>query len=599
MTTLNNSNFSPNNTVDKSAELRHLKWWEVQQLERQGCSASCWEKILVGDVDLNLIRNVEFIGTNTIESLKASRRGDCMIANLIAEECRFGAEVRVRNIGGGMHGVCVGDGATVENVARISIEPEAQCGQGVSVAVLDETGSRPVSIYAGMSSQSAALTARMPHLNEDVFIPQTEEHLDRHPLPSGIGAGAVVRDCGPLENVSIGRETRVEGAAALRNGAIINNAAPGRALAYVGTRVDAENFIIEDGRVDSGAIIRNCYIGQGATVEKGFTAHDSLIFANTQFENGEACAVFAGPYTVSMHKGSLLIGCQTSFMNAGSSTNQSNHMYKLGPVHWGLLERGVKTSSNSYLMLGARIGAFSLLMGDHKTHPDSSEFPFSYLFGDARGATVVVPAVMLRSCGLLRDEKKWPTRDRRLKRRLPLLDRVCFEVLNPSTIARILTARATITQLLKREADDDLYLRYKGMKISRASLERAKKLYALAIYKYLDGKLIDTPLPEIAEEDLETTAADWVDLAGQLMPRRIMEEALKAESIEERERIFTNAFERYDELEREWISAAIPSEWFAHPELIKRGAEEFDAIVEEDRTSYREELDAEQQMLKL
>ena len=137
------------------------------------------------------------------------------------------------------------------------------------------------------------------------------------------------------------------------NGAVINNAAPGKCFAYVGSGVDADNFIIEDGKVSSGCIIRNCYIGQGAELEKGFTAHDSLFFANCSFENGEACAVLAGPYTVSMHKGTLLIGCQTAFMNAGSSTNQSNHMYKLGPVHWGVLERGVKTSSGAYIMFGA------------------------------------------------------------------------------------------------------------------------------------------------------------------------------------------------------------------------------------------------------
>lgn len=82
-------------------------------------------------------------------------------------------------------------------------------------------------------------------------------------------------------------------------------------------------------------------------------------------------------------------------------------MYKARSRALGLLERGVKTSSGSYLMLGAKIGAFSLLMGQHKTHPDSSQFPFSYLFGDDRGATVVVPGAMLRSCGLMRDEKKW------------------------------------------------------------------------------------------------------------------------------------------------------------------------------------------------
>ena len=40
-------------------------------------------------------------------------------------------------------------------------------------------------------------------------------------------------------------------------------------------------------------------------------------------------------------------------------------------------------------VMGSEPFAFSLLMGQHKTHPDSSQFPFSYLFGDDRGATVV------------------------------------------------------------------------------------------------------------------------------------------------------------------------------------------------------------------
>lgn len=570
---------------------------EIRQLEHQGCRCADWSLLSIGEVDLNLIHDVEFIGSNTIEALDASRWPGCGLSSMRAEECVFGPGVSVRNISGRLLGCRIEEGAEIENVARIEYEPEASCGEGLQVDVLDETGSRPVKIYSGLSAQSAYLMARYPHLFEEIFSPQTDAFIEQRGKTPGIGKNAVVRDCGPLINVSVGAEVRIEGARNLRNGSVVNNAAHGRAYAYVGSGVDAEGFIIEDGCVESGAIIRNCYIGQGVTIGKGFTAHDSLFFANSQLENGEACALFAGPYTVSMHKSTLLIGCQTSFMNAGSATNQSNHMYKLGPVHWGVLERGVKTSSNSYLMLGARIGAFSLLMGDHKTHPDSSEFPFSYLFGDARGATVVVPAMMLRSCGLLRDEKKWPTRDKRQKRRMPLHDRVCFEVLNPATVSRILTALTTIKALLKREADDDLYLRYKGMKISRASLERASKLYTLAIYKYLHGKPGLNELPAMSVEEAEQLSGLWEDVAGQLMPHSIVEEAIAAESVEKREAIFSQAFESYAELEKEWISAALPSEMLIDPEAIERGAHDFDQIVEEDRRSYREELDAEQQML--
>lgn len=554
---------------------------------------------MVGNVDLALIRDVDFIGFNTIDALDSEKWPGCGLRSLTAEECEFGSGVRVRNVAGRLLRCKVGDRAIIENTARIEYEPEAQCGVGISVNVLDETGSRPVKIYPGITAQSAALMARFPRVAEETLLPQTEHYLEDKTLTCGVGEDSVVRDCGAIINVHIGRDITVSGARALSNGAIINNAASTRGMAYVGSGVDADGFIIEDGRVDSGVILRNCYVGQGAIIEKGYTAHDSLFFANSSLENGESCALFAGPYTVSMHKGSLLIGCQTSFMNAGSSTNQSNHMYKLGPVHWGELERGVKTSSNSYLMLGARIGAFSLLMGSHKTHPDSTDFPFSYLFGDAQGATVVVPAMMLRSCGLLRDEKKWPTRDRRLKRQLPLHDRIIFEVLNPATVNRILTALDTIAELLQRPADDDRYLRYKGMKISRASLERAKHLYTLAIYKYLDGKLNDTPLPTFTVGEAEERNVEWVDLAGQLMPRPTLEAALNAETVEDREKILTDAYERYAETEREWIAAIIPDEWLADREAIRSGAENFDKIVEEDRNSYRENLDAEEQMLRL
>lgn len=577
-----------------------LRWWEIQQLERQGCTATSWEEVTIDhECDLKLIKNVDFIGKNHIGILDSGKYPGSMLKNLTAEECCFGNGVRVCNVSGILKNVTIGDEAVIENVGRIEFEPEALCGIGLTVSVLDETGSRPVVLYPGLTAQSAAIMAREPRIAEEKIIPQVYAHCEEITTPGKIGEKAEIKDCGSLFNVAVGNEVKIHGARRLANGSIINNAAPGRALAFVGSGVDADGFIIEDGIVDAGVLLRNVYVGQGAQLEKGFTAHDSLFFANSSMENGEACALFGGPYTVSMHKGSLLIGCQTSFMNAGSSTNQSNHMYKLGPVHWGVLERGVKTSSNSYLMLGANIGAFSLLMGQHKTHPNSTEFPFSYLFGDAQGATVVVPAVMLRSCGLLRDEMKWPTRDRRQKRKLPLHDRIIFEVLTPYTVGRMMEALQTIEELLKLPADDDRFIRYKGMKISRASLERAKKLYTVAIYKYLHNKLEDDKFPKAAEERPELTEEHWVDLAGLVMPRYVLQEAIEAESVEQREAIFDKYYEDYEAIEKEWIASRFGEEWRKSPEELRLLAAEFDHIVETDRANYLESLQAETDMLKL
>ncbi len=546
---------------------------QIEVLERQGCSADDWTLIRFSpDVDLRKIRNVVFGGEVTVEG---------------------GA--RLLNIPGGLHNCRIGADAVVENVARVDFEEEAPCGVGISIAALDETGSRPVRAYPGLSSQVATLMARVPNWLESRLSATIQEFLDTRIPPHEIGDRAVVRDCGALRNVSVGKEVKIEGASRLVNGSIFNNAAPGKGMAYVGSGVDAENFIIEDAKVDSGVVLRNCYVGQGVQIEKGFTAHDSLFFANCTFENGEACALLAGPYSVSMHKGSLLIGCQTSFMNAGSSTNQSNHMYKLGPVHWGVLERGVKTSSGAYIMLGAKIGAFSMIMGQHKTHPDSSEFPFSYLFGDERGATVVVPGAMLRSCGLMRDEKKWPSRDRRQRRKMHLNDRIIFGVLNPYTVDSMLNAIDVISELLSHPADDDLFVRYKGMKFTRAALERAKFLYTAAIYKYLSIVLPEGKFPESDSKAPE----EWVDLGGQIIPRSTLTKALATDSIEETEAILEAAYENYAQLERQWIARRFGENWRKKAGIIPAGAEQFDTLVEDDRTEYLESLARETKMLSL
>lgn len=576
---------------NRGAVGRHLAPAETGLLESQGCRCADWSRILVTDsTDLHRILNVEFQGDVSIGILQSP----CELRDARISDSNIGNDVTIRYVPRGIEGAIIGDRVRIENTACIWFETEAPCGVGTNVDVLDETGGRPVTIYPGLSAQIACLMTREPRWAEEHLKPSLQEFLDSRYVAPGIGEDAIITDCGPLLNVSVGREVRVEGARRLHNGCILNNAAKGRCLAYMGAGVDAENFIIEDGVADSGAILRNCYVGQGASLEKGFSAHDSLFFSNCSMENGEACALFAGPYSVSMHKSSLLIGCQTSFLNAGSASNQSNHMYKLGPVHWGVLERGVKTSSNSYLMLGADIGAFSLLMGSHKTHPDSTQFPFSYLFGDERGATVVVPGAMLRSCGLMRDEKKWPTRDRRLKRKLPMHDRITFEVLNPYTVDRMLEALDTIRELLARPADDDLYIRYRGMKFSRAALERAQKLYTLAIYKYLHERTAG----KIPDSDGEE-AGKWVDLSGQLISRQLLDELLRKESVEEIEQLLNESHSRYKEEELAWIGRRFGENWRNLGGEYEAGAAEFDRIVESDREEYLDMLAAENAMLSL
>ena len=109
-------------------------------------------------------------------------------------------------------------------------------------------------------------------------------------------------------------------------------------------------------------------------------------------------------------------------------------MYKLGPIHQGILERGAKTTSDSYILWPAKIGAFSLVMGRHVNNLDTTDLPFSYLI-EQQGSTYIVPGVNLKSVGTIRDVKKWPERD---KRKDPhRLDYINFNHLSPYTVQKM------------------------------------------------------------------------------------------------------------------------------------------------------------------
>ena len=534
-----------------------------------------------------MVRSTRFVGDVKIGMLQADSGHDEGIYNAMIKDCVIGDHVYISGVAGRLEGLTIDDEACIENVGRIIAEPEADFGVGTAVSVLDETGSRPVYIFPGLTAQLAVLMAHRPAWTEETFLPMLEDLRENAPRKPVIGKGAKVLDTRYIFNVRIGAGVNVHGASYLKNGTILSNGIYDHSLTIVGNDVDAEDFIVEDAHVDSGTLLRRCYVGQGAELEKRFTAHDSLFFANSSMENGEACAIIAGPYTVSMHKSSLLIGGEYSFFNAGSGTNSSNHKYKLGPVHWGIMQRGVKTASSSYIMWGGRIGAFSLLMGAHKSHPDTAAFPFSYLFGQADGSTLVMPGLMLKSCGLMRDELKWPKRDRRIKGRVPLRDNVHFEVLNPITVGAMIEALNILESLKHEDVNANGMVKYKNVYLRKKDLERGIEFYTLAIAKYVFGKLKKaqqsgmTMLPKEVE---------WKDLGGQIMPSDTIEKAMQADTPAEIIEAFDDAYAEFDELELGWIQNILDQPLKEAIGKAENAAARLDALVEKDRKDYLQTL---------
>ena len=263
----------------------------------------------------------------------------------------------------------------------------------------------------------------------------------------------------------------------------------------------------------------------GENVGHGYSASESLFFSNCQGENGEACSLFAGPYTVTHHKSTLLIAGMFSFMNAGSGSNQSNHMYKLGPIHQGILERGAKTTSDSYILWPAKIGAFSLVMGRHVNNLDTTDLPFSYLI-EQQGSTYIVPGVNLKSVGTIRDVKKWPERD---KRKDPhRLDYINFNHLSPYTVQKMFAGIEILERLKEASGHRADNYCYKKATIRNAALFKGIKYYQTAIVKFLGNSLIsrmqnadistDEGLRRALRKDTSVGMGQWVDISGLIAP---------------------------------------------------------------------------------
>ena len=338
-----------------------------------------------------------------------------------------------------------------------------------------------------------------------------------------------IRNTRYLNGVRIGDYALISGVNRLRNGTVHSNEA---APAQIGHGVIADNFIICSGsHLTDNATFTRCFIGQACHFGHGYSASDSLFFSNCQGENGEACSIFAGPFTVTHHKSTLLIAGNFSFMNAGSGSNQSNHMYKLGPIHQGILERGAKTSSDSYILWPSRVGAFSLVMGRHVNHSDTTWLPFSYLI-EQQNTTYLVPGVNLRSVGTIRDAQKWPKRDAR--KDPDRLDCINYNLLSPYTIQKMFKGIQLLKNLQHSSGElSDVYS-YHSAKIRNSSLRKGLDLYRIAITKFLGNSIIkkledlpagasDEAIREALKPELPDGRGKWTDLSGLIAPKELVD----------------------------------------------------------------------------
>lgn len=513
---------------------RLLTGEEIEILEKHNCRADNWSDIAVAEnFKPDYVSNAEFHGHIKLGvfekdfQLAGGIRKHSGIRNAVFNNVEIGDNTLVENVSNYIANYVIGHDTFIENAHILITDLSVSFGNGTEVAVLNETGGREVMIYDTLSAQIAYVMAMYRHRPKMIQNLRTAigKYVNAHTSTIGhIGSYCRLVDVDYIKNVNIGDWCKVEGTSRLYNGTIISKK---EAPVVIGSGVVADNFIIQSGSsVKDGVTLRNCFIGQACELGRTYSASDSLFFANCFGENGEACALFAGPYTVTHHKSTLLIAGLFSFMNAGSGSNQSNHMYKLGPLHQGIMERGSKTASDSYLLWPAKVGAFSLVMGRHTSHQNTSNLPFSYLIED-QGTTYIVPGANLKSVGTIRDVKKWPKRDER--KDFVKLDCINYNLLSPYTIQKMLNGINLLEGMQKVSGyTSDIYS-FQSCKIRNSSLKKGIAYYRLAIDKFLGNSLV-TRIMQSGAKDIESLrrallptslsgGGDWVDAAGLIAPK--------------------------------------------------------------------------------
>ena len=506
---------------------------QIAVLEAQSCRCENWSEVTVAeDFNPKYVRNVNFSGQvrlgsfNKIFTLAGGIRKHSGIYHATLHNVIVGDDCMVEHIRNYIANYIIGDGSYIENVTDLITYGETSFGNGTKVSVLNETGGREVAIHEHLSSHEAYITALYRH--DQKLIDSINELVSKYVESSKstfgvIGKNVEILDAMHIVNVKIGDSAKIKGASRLRNGSIVSCE---EAPVNIGMNVIADDFIVESGSsITDGVTLTRCFVGQACVLGHGYSASDSLFFSNCQGENGEACALFAGPYTVTHHKSTLLIAGMFSFMNAGSGSNQSNHMYKLGPIHQGIFERGAKTTSDSYVLYPAKIGAFSLVMGRHVNNPDTSNLPFSYLI-EQQGVTYIIPGVNLKSVGTVRDVRKWPSRDRRKDPHR--LDHINFNHLSPFTVQKMFDGMKILEMLKEASGNraDNYY--YKKSIIRNASLHQGLKYYQTGIIKFLGNSFItriqdadvssDEGLRRALRRDNPVGAGHWLDISGLICP---------------------------------------------------------------------------------
>lgn len=546
-------------------DYRPLTSEEIEVLKSNDCWAEDWTSVNVSEnFKPNFMHRVMLYGEVNIggfdKNVEVSQGfvKHSGINNATLRNVTIGDNCLIENVGNFINNYTIGDDCYISNISTMETTEGATYGEGNLVSVLNEVGEGNVILFSDLNSQLAAFMVKHfsdKELKEKIRLLIKSDIDTKMPERGQIGNNVKIINTKEITNCVINDFCEVNGASRLSDCTLLGSI---HGNVYIGTGVIAENSIIAEGSsVINSVKIQDCFIGETCQLSNGFTASASVFFANSYMSNGEACAAFCGPFTASHHKSSLLIGGMFSFYNAGSATNFSNHAYKMGPMHWGILERGSKTASGAYLLMPATLGTYSVCFGKLMHHPDTRNLPFAYLIADG-DKMFLIPGRNITTVGLYRDIKKWPKRDLRAPENRKSI--VNLDWLSPFSVGEVLKGKKILENLREVTGDNVSQYLYHEYIIPATSLHKGIKYYDIALRIYM-GAVLKRVLkrdPSITPPSTQIGLGDWDDLSGLLLPvseeERIINDLKDGniETIQELIERFENIDANYREYQWTW-----------------------------------------------
>ena len=546
-------------------DYRPLTSEEIEVLKSNDCWAEDWTSVNVSEnFKPNFMHRVMLYGEVNIggfdKNVEVSQGfvKHSGINNATLRNVTVGDDCLIENVGNFINNYTIGDDCYISNISTMETTEGATYGEGNLVSVLNEVGEGNVILFSDQNSQLAAFMVK--HFSDKELKEKIRQLIKsdidtKMPERGQIGNNVKIINTKEITNCVINDFCEVNGASRLSDCTLLGSI---HGNVYIGTGVIAENSIIAEGSsVINSVKIQDCFIGETCQLSNGFTASASVFFANSYMSNGEACAAFCGPFTASHHKSSLLIGGMFSFYNAGSATNFSNHAYKMGPMHWGILERGSKTASGAYLLMPATLGTYSVCFGKLMHHPDTRNLPFAYLIADG-DKMFLIPGRNITTVGLYRDIKKWPKRDLRAPENRKSI--VNLDWLSPFSVGEVLKGKKILENLREVTGDNVSQYLYHEYIIPATSLHKGIKYYDIALRIYM-GAVLKRVLkrdPSITPPSTQIGLGDWDDLSGLLLPvseeERIINDLKDGniETIQELIERFENIDANYREYQWTW-----------------------------------------------